>query len=243
MRLGRCFITSGNHFSDFDETSCTNPDPSLQNYLLIGDSHAAALWFGLSQELKNARILEATTSGCAPTVGSYDSSDCGMMRRYVYESFLPRVRVDGVILTEHWQSRTNIEQVEPAIHWLQDRKIPVILVGPVQEYDAPLPMLLAFSIKRSQQTSPERHLLSWVRGLDRALQDQAARWNVMYLSPWQESCRSGHCLQYADEHSEIPMLTDTNHLTNEGAALLVRGWLDSGSLANLASTNSREDTE
>jgi peptidoglycan/LPS O-acetylase OafA/YrhL len=243
MRLGSCFITSGNHFSDFDESSCTNPDPSLQNYLLIGDSHAAALWFGLSQELTTARILEATTSGCAPTLGSYDSTDCGKMRRYVYESLLPRIHIDGVILTEHWQSRADIEQIEPAIHWLQDHKIPIILVGPVQEYDAPLPMLLAFSIKRGQPTSSQLHLLSWVSGLDRALQEQAAEWHVVYLSPWKESCGSGHCLQYADKHREVPMLTDTNHLTNEGAALLVRRWLDSGSLAQVASTNSHQDAE
>ncbi len=243
MRLGSCFITSGNHFSDFDESSCTSADPSLQNYLLIGDSHAAALWFGLSQELTKARILEATTSGCAPTLGSYDSTDCGKMRRYVYESLLPRIHIDGVIVTEHWQSRADIEQIEPAIHWLQEHKIPVILVGPVQEYDAPLPMLLAFSIKRSQPTSSQQHLLSWVSGLDRALQARAAEWHVVYLSPWRESCGSGHCLQYADEHSEVPMLTDTNHLTNEGAALLVRRWLDGGSLTQVASTNSQQDAE
>ena len=81
MRIGTCFITSGNHFSDFDETSCTSSDPNVHNYLLIGDSHAAALWFGLSHELANARILEATASGCAPTLGAYDGTDCGEMRR------------------------------------------------------------------------------------------------------------------------------------------------------------------
>jgi peptidoglycan/LPS O-acetylase OafA/YrhL len=114
MRIGSCFITSGDHFSDFKETTCTNADPKLQNYLLIGDSHAAALWFGLNQELTNARILEATASGCAPTLGNYDATDCGKMRRYVYETLLPHLHVDGVILTEHWQSRADIEQIEPA---------------------------------------------------------------------------------------------------------------------------------
>jgi peptidoglycan/LPS O-acetylase OafA/YrhL len=243
MRLGSCFITSGNHFSDFNEATCTSIDPKSQNYLLIGDSHAAALWFGLSQELKNARILEATTSGCAPTLGIYDDSDCGKMRRYVYEDFLPRVHVDGVILTEHWQSRTDVEKIAPAIHWLQDRKIPVFLVGPVQEYDAPLPMLLAFSIKGSKPASPQSHLLSWVGSLDRFLQQEASKWQVVYLSPWQESCASGQCLLYADEHYEVPMLTDTNHLTNKGSALLVRGWVQSGLFADLATAKSYQDFE
>jgi peptidoglycan/LPS O-acetylase OafA/YrhL len=242
MRIGSCFITSGNHFSDYQAKTCTSTDPTLQNYLLIGDSHAAALWFGL-KELKNARILQATTSGCAATLGAYDDTDCGKMRRYIYESLLPRLHVDGVILTEDWRSRADIEQIEPAIHWLQDHKIPVMLVGPVQEYDAPLPLLLAFSLKRNEPTLPESHQLSRVSGLDRLLHDKAALWHVVYLSPWQESCRNGRCLPYADEHSEVPMLFDSNHLTNQGSAFLVRGWMESGLLADLASARLRQDPE
>jgi peptidoglycan/LPS O-acetylase OafA/YrhL len=243
MRIGSCFITSGNHFSDYKQTTCTSTDPGLQNYLLIGDSHAAAFWFGLSRELKNARILEATASGCAPTLGAYDDSDCGQMRRYVYESLLPRLHVDGVILTEDWLTRTDVERIEPAIHWLQDHKIPVIIVGPVQEYDAPLPMLLAFSIKRSQPTLPQSHVLSRVGVLDRELQDKAAKWHVVYLSPWQESCGTGNCLQYADEQNDVPMLIDTNHLTNKGSELLVRGWVESGLFADQTSIKSNRVPE
>jgi peptidoglycan/LPS O-acetylase OafA/YrhL len=243
MRIGSCFITSGNHFSDYKETTCTSTDPMLQNYLLIGDSHAAAFWFGLSRELKNARILEATASGCAPTLGAYDDTDCGKMRRYVYESLLPRLHVDGVILTEDWLTGADVERIEPAIHWFQDHKIPVIIVGPVQEYDAPLPMLLAFSIKRSQPTLPQSHLLSWVGVLDRELQDKAAKWHVVYLSPWQVSCGTGHCLQYADEQNDVPMLIDSNHLTNKGSELLVRGWVERGLFAELASIKSHQGSE
>jgi peptidoglycan/LPS O-acetylase OafA/YrhL len=243
MRIGSCFITSGNHFSDYEETTCTSTDPSLQNYLLIGDSHAAAFWFGLSQELRNARILEATASGCAPTLGEYDDTDCGKMRRYVYESLLPRLQVDGVILTEDWLTGADLDRIEPAVHWLQDHKIPVIIVGPVQEYDAPLPMLLAFSIKRSQPTLPQSHLLSWVGVLDRELQDKAATWHVVYLSPWQESCGTGHCLQYADEQNDVPMLIDSNHLTNKGSEVLVRGWVEKGLFAELASIKASQAPE
>jgi peptidoglycan/LPS O-acetylase OafA/YrhL len=234
MRIGSCFITSGNHFSDYKETACANEDPNVENFLLIGDSHAAALWFGFSQEVKNAHILEATASGCAPTLAPYDDTDCGKMRRYIYESLLPRLHVDGVILTEDWQSGADVEQIEPAIHWLQDRRIPVIIVGPVQEYDAPLPMLLAFSIKRNEPTLPQLHLLSRVRGLDRTLQNKAAKWHVVYLSPWQESCGSGSCLHYADQLSDVPMLIDSNHLTNKGSELLVRGWVERGYFGPLA---------
>jgi peptidoglycan/LPS O-acetylase OafA/YrhL len=243
MRVGSCFISSGNHFSDYDEKNCASTKPGYQNYLLIGDSHAAALWYGLSQELKGARILQATASGCAPTIGAYDDTDCGKMRKYVYEILIPRLHVDGVIVTEDWQTKADVEKIEPAIHWLQDHKIPVILVGPVQEYDAPLPILLAFSFKRNEPSLPQLHLLSRVDVLDRLLYNKAAAWHVIYLSPWQESCGNGRCLHFADEHSGIPMLADSNHLTNQGSAFLVRGWIESGLLANSASTRPRQDLE
>jgi len=63
-------------------------------------------------------------------------------------------------------------------------------------------------------------------------------WHVTYLSPWQESCGSGKCLQYADEHFEVPMLVDSNHLTNKGSALLVRGWVENGLFPDFASATS-----
>jgi hypothetical protein len=152
------------------------------------------------------------------------------MRRYIYEKLLPVLRVDGVILTEHWQSKSDVDSIEPAIAWMVHHNIPVTIIGPVQEYDAPLPMLMAFSIKRQDPSLPQRHLLPWVDQLDRTMKAKALKWHVKYLSPWQESCGSGHCLEYADERQAIPMLSDTNHVTNVGSALLVRNWVDSGLL-------------
>lgn len=226
--MGTCFITSGSHFSDFNQARCTKADPTRHNYLLIGDSHAAALWYGLDQELTKSHILMATDSGCHPSLGDYDSTDCGRMRRYIYENLLPTLRVDGVILTAHWQTEAEVDSIEPAILWLREHDIPVIIVGPVQEYDAPLPMLLAFSIKWQDASLAERHLLPNIDRLDRLMQAKAEEWHVAYLSPWRASCGTGRCLDYADNGGEIPMLSDTNHLTNAGAVRLVKGWVSDG---------------
>ena len=230
MRLGSCFITSGDHFRDFKPDTCTSVDPTGHNYLLIGDSHAAALWFGLNHAVKQAHILQATSSGCSPSLGQYDSSDCGDMRRYVYESLLSRVHIDGVILTEHWQSVKDIEGIEPAIKWLRMNKIAVYLVGPVQEYDAPLPMLLAFAIKRREPTLPDRHLIPGLDQLDRFLHAKAAEWEVVYLSPWQQFCGTGSCRKFSDAENQIPILTDTNHLTNAASLQLAENWVSQGVL-------------
>jgi peptidoglycan/LPS O-acetylase OafA/YrhL len=230
MRIGTCFITSANHFKDFQANTCVAADQNRPNYLLIGDSHAAALWFGLDHALKQSRILEATSSGCSPLLGNYDSSDCGDMRKFIYESLLSHIHVNGVILTEHWQSANDIRQIEPTIKWLEANNIRVYVVGPVQEYDAPLPMLVAFALKRRDPTLPDRHLLPGVDRLDKFLQEKATEWHVVYLSPWQQLCGPGHCPAFSNTDEDIPMLSDTNHLTNAGSLLLAQEWVKTGAL-------------
>ena len=44
------------------------PDPTRPNYLLVGDSHAAHLWFGLSSAMPEVNVMQATASMCRPAV-------------------------------------------------------------------------------------------------------------------------------------------------------------------------------
>ena len=46
FRTGRCFLSTNRQ--QLDAETCLKPDPARPNYLLVGDSHAAHLWFGLS---------------------------------------------------------------------------------------------------------------------------------------------------------------------------------------------------
>jgi hypothetical protein len=48
FREGSCFIYGQYEFEDFDQAECLHRIEGRQNYLLIGDSHAAHLWYGLS---------------------------------------------------------------------------------------------------------------------------------------------------------------------------------------------------
>ena len=233
MRLGTCFISSGNQFADYRTNTCAAVDPQRQNYLLFGDSHAAALWYGLQQELAGANVMQATVSGCAPTLGHYDDTNCGHMRHFVYESYLPNHRVDAVILTERWRDRSDVDRIAPAIAWFKSRNIRVITVGPVQEYDVPLPMLLAYAIKRHDPTLPEKHMTSGFVDLDRFLQATAAQWQVPYLSPLQILCHDGHCLEYVDSKGGVPTLADDDHLTNQASVRVAEQWTAEGTFAGV----------
>ena len=55
--------------------SCFAQSSSKPNYLLIGDSHAAHLWYGLSTVFPNINFSQATASECKPLLTSRTSSD------------------------------------------------------------------------------------------------------------------------------------------------------------------------
>jgi hypothetical protein len=44
------------------------PDGKRPNYLLVADSHAAHLWFGLSTSMPEVNLMQATASACRPAV-------------------------------------------------------------------------------------------------------------------------------------------------------------------------------
>jgi len=231
IRLGTCFISGTSKFKDYNQALCTafNPHAS-RNLLLVGDSHAAALWYGLQHEDPKTNVMQANASGCKPIIGNYDSSDCGQLRQFVFEEFLPHRQVDGVMLTEQWHTAKDIAALEPTITWLKQHSIPVTVIGPAPEYDAPLPMLLALSIKRNNPDLPRRYLSAGFDHLDQLVREQSAHWQVPYLSPWQAICGSGHCDVYANEAQTIPESVDDNHLSAQASSNIVRKWADSGTL-------------
>ena len=66
--LGEQVITTKYRFEQFRPDLCMKIDPAKRNYLLLGDSHSTALWYGLTKLMPNANILQASVSGCNPTL-------------------------------------------------------------------------------------------------------------------------------------------------------------------------------
>jgi peptidoglycan/LPS O-acetylase OafA/YrhL len=219
MRNGTCFVENG--FSQFDRTECLQELNGKKNVLLFGDSHAAALWWGLKEQFPEVHFLQATLASCPPTEGSYRRSDCSKMRRYIYEEFLSKNRVDGVVLSERWASCEDLHQMKSALHWFQNRGIPVTVVGPVPEYTAPLPYLLALGRKWGDPGLAGRNRVTGLRQLDQYLKKQLDNQvGITYASAWDAICDHSGCAEYADDRGMVPMLSDLDHLTKEGSVAL-----------------------
>ncbi|MGD0471018.1 MAG: acyltransferase family protein [Terriglobales bacterium] len=229
-QLGDCAITEGNRSTVFDNSHCLQTSPGKETYLLLGDSHAGALLDGLKTSLPGSDVLLAAVWGCRPSIHSDDSPLCKQMMDFIFEKYLPSHPSEGLLLEARWYSKS-LDGVADIAAWAKARGVRVIVFGPVAEYDAPLPRLLAYSIAWNRPNLAQEHRLAYSPLMDAQMQNLAAnRWHVSYVSLYQTTCDSNRCLEYADETSAVPLLTDTDHLSEAGSRLLVRRLFHFGEL-------------
>jgi hypothetical protein len=216
MRAGSCFIEGS--LAGYDQANCLKTFTSKKNVLLLGDSHAAALWWGLKESFPNLNIMQATVASCHPFKGKYGRSPCSQMRRFLYEEYLPIHPVDAVVLSVRWASYDDLVVLEPAIDWFRQRNIPVIVVGPIPEYTAPLPFLLALGEKWNDADLASRNRVVRLQALDQEFESALqGKTGVRYVSAWRVICPNGQCQVYTGNSGRTPLLADVDHLTNEGS--------------------------
>jgi peptidoglycan/LPS O-acetylase OafA/YrhL len=236
MRTGACFITSDYHFSDYSYDLCLHQDQGKANYLLLGDSHAAMLWSALSTSLKEANIMQANTNGCEPLIRPLGTPDCKKMMNYIFQTYLSTHPVQGVFLVGRWLEQ-DLDELSSTIAWAKQHEVPVIVFGPMPEYDAPLPRLLAYSIAWNKASLASQHLVASSETLDAKMQLMAMNtWHVPYISLYREICDAQGCTEYTDATKTIPLMSDTNHLSQFGAFFIVQRLVEKGELRQLKST-------
>jgi peptidoglycan/LPS O-acetylase OafA/YrhL len=230
MRTGTCFITTDYHFEKFDYRTCLQEDRDKKNYLLVGDSHSAMLWSALARQLRNSNVMQASSADCQPSLAPTGNLDCKRMMTYIFQDYLPSHPIDGLFLVGRWEPK-NLGPLTRLISWAKLHELPVVIFGPVPEYDASLPRLLAYSIAWNKPSLVGEHLVVGPRLLDAQMQQLAATtWHVPYISLYDEICNAGRCLEYADSADKVPLMGDDNHLSTLGASFVVQRLVDKGKL-------------
>jgi hypothetical protein len=162
-----CFIYGKYEFEDFDKAKCLHGIAGRKDYLLVGDSHAAHLWYGLSTAFHGVNVLQATAAGCKPTIRqlSRAESQCSRLMHYIYEDYIAHHRVDKVFISGRWEEK-DLPLLELTLDSLKARGIPVVLIGPMIQYDVALPRLLALSIQENDPAILDDHRIDQAGSLD-----------------------------------------------------------------------------
>ena len=229
MRTGTCFVTSEISFERFDPNVCLHEVPGEQNYLLLGDSHSAMLWQALSSSLPNVNVMQATSWGCEASLHPAER-DCSKMMHYIFQDYLPNHAVQMVFIAGQWREK-DLDPLNRVITWAKDHHLPVTIIGPMPEYDAPLPRLLAYSVAWKKPNLAREHLVANSLALDQKMQNLALNtWHVPYISLYHEICGDHDCMEYADAGHTIPLMYDMDHLNYAGADVVIGDLIAKGKI-------------
>jgi peptidoglycan/LPS O-acetylase OafA/YrhL len=228
FRQGRCYL--GANRETFDAKTCLTKDATRPNYLLIGDSHAAQLWLGLSSVLTSVNLMQATVTMCRPVrveVVALDSRKCPQLMHFVFDDYLLNEKVDKVLLAASWKEE-DLPKLAATLDYLKEHGIAAAVFGPIVEYDYALPRLLADSIRYHDPQLVDRERTAAVPVLDRRMRMLVTGKGVTYVSTYDAMCRSGTCDKFVV--GNIPFQFDAGHLTAEGSIALAEKLRDSEAL-------------
>jgi peptidoglycan/LPS O-acetylase OafA/YrhL len=221
-REGSCFLTSKSDDLDlFRKDLCLGRDAARKDYLLIGDSHAAALWTGLSSAFPDINFQQATASGCRPLMDGPGAERCTGLMRYVFEQHLPRVGSDAVVLAARW-TRADMPGLLSTVERLKHLSGQIYVVGPIVEYQRKLPQLLTKSILSDDADMVARSRSKTQKILDEELALALRDSGATYISAFKTLCPSDQCMTLTK--SGVPVQWDYGHLTREGSQFVAEAW-------------------
>lgn len=227
---GSCRITESNRQSVFSNPSCDEIGKGKAGYLLLGDSHAASLWPGLVMNTGGKNVQLASVWGCRISIHPTGSPACDEAIHFVLDRYLENHPGSELLLEAQWYP-ASLQGLVEILQWTKEHNVKTLLFGPVAEYDSPLPRLLAYSIAWNRPDLPQQHLAESSRAMDERMQTLGTTtWNVPYVSLYRATCDERGCAEYADPGEAIPLMRDGDHLSKEGAALIVKHLIASGEL-------------
>lgn len=220
--LARCFLRTPDDgdVSFFDEKACVPADDGRFRIALIGDSHANHYAAAMREVWADASVAQVTASGCRPLRRAEGHPTCVALMKEALERIAPLGGFDLVVLSARWRAPELDELVE-TVRSLQRTVGAVVVFGPVVEYRASLPRLLAMDRLNPHVDDPSAWIrLDERRALDRLMAATLASTGARYISIIDAMCGERACDTLAQDGS--PMQWDYGHFTRAGAADILR---------------------
>ena len=221
-RAKGCFLPDGFSASAYDVARCDTPSPVGSGVLLMGDSHAADLWYGMNKRFATGGrfggpvdVLQATASGCRPVLPLRGAQRCvdvlkGALGR------LKAQRLRAVVLSGRW-TRADIAQLPGTIAQLQAVAGVVVVVGRAPEWTSKLPSLLARAHDRGDPGLPARKLDRSMFAIDKLVEQATLQSGGTFVSLLDHLCPREQCRTLTD--SGQPMAFDTSHFGEEASVI------------------------
>lgn len=188
FRRGECFF-GVKETGRFSNEKCLPISPSKPNMVVLGDSHAAQYWRAIELRYPNYNVLQATASGCRPTLKLDGAKRCTDIVNYVLDTLVATKTVDKIVLAGRWRE-SDIESLEATIRMLRSRGVNVIVIGPTVEYQGDFPSLLARAVQSHLSLMTSLRVKER-KTIDDRLQPVVVDAGGMYVSVYDLECPGG----------------------------------------------------
>lgn len=212
FRTGTCFLEGGGA----PAPACVARAADRPNWALIGDSHGAMLWRALAERYPAVNLLQRTAPGCRPLPGGPGKPACVAARDAAFADLAHDPRVTVAILAARWQP-ADLARLPAAIARLRHPGRRIVVIGPVTEYDGPMPGLLARAMLAGSVARFDRFRLRERAALDARLAAATRGAGATYWSLQTAEC-PGRCTLTAP--GGVPLHSDYGHLTLAGSRLI-----------------------
>jgi peptidoglycan/LPS O-acetylase OafA/YrhL len=242
FRTDTCFLsTDSNNVKYYSAADCLTANPAKRNMLIMGDSHAADLWYGLSAAYPDINFLQATVARCPPLLGGRNAfpfgKACDALMGSMFFEYIPSHKLDGIIIASRWRENS-VEEIGRTVSYLKKYQRHVYVVGPNVEYSQPVPRVVAIGIWKNDLQSgagvedPER-----LAALERRIQVEVQEAGGTFLSLRDALCERGICAVLTPD--DTPIDFDTNHLSAAGSRFVAERWKAHGLLGTESGATSR----
>lgn len=233
-RLSACFVRPGNPWGS-DQCFIGGTDSPRPNAMLIGDSHAMHLVYGLMEYEESADhdILVYTKPSCPPIPGYFAASnpECTSFNDQI-ERVADEHQVDVLILSGAWWSYVNrgrltLESIHDGMQALcSDRRC--LLVGQSPVFSFEYPNEYFYGAFRDDLGAPMASAdITYPESFNAQLRDHAG--DHAFVSPMLSLCDGGNCVFRLDDAF---LFADSSHLTPAGSKLVAAQLIEA--LGNLA---------
>ncbi|PPS62624.1 acyltransferase family protein [Pseudomonas sp. BRM28] len=228
-RLKKCFLDQGQDPESFSKECYGSAHGGI---VIWGDSHAAALSYGLIKQEKN--VTQLTAGSCPPLkdVTIEWRPKCRSVNDFAINKIVemkPSVLVMHANWdTYHWQNP--VEEIAKTVAYIHE-KTPgtrVVVVGLVPKWPVALP---TYMFKKGVHLDKEHYMKTSLYGViedwDKRIGSASGKSGYQYFSVFKELCREGECKASLDVDGEIvPTAWDYGHYTRGGSIAVARKLVD-----------------
>jgi peptidoglycan/LPS O-acetylase OafA/YrhL len=225
-RVGNCFLGQEEGPEKF--TSTCFASNSKDSALIWGDSHAAALAFGLRTVYPN--LSQLTASGCPPILGEVIKTRplCKKTNDYIADQ-IKRLQPSKVFLYSNWDAYGD---QKPSVNLLKTveyiRSVSpfsqITLIGGTPQFKPSLPTYMFLKNKNLvlNETLPT-YLYEPLSAIDMQFKTFTDKNKIDFFSPMDVLCKEKVCKITATyEDKVMPIIWDYGHLTAAGSVLLAQ---------------------